>query len=34
MLIFQQIKEYFNVVLGAKLTAQEKKDLVEFLRAL
>jgi hypothetical protein len=26
--------EYFNVILGAKLTPQEKKDLVEFLRTL
>jgi hypothetical protein len=26
--------EYFNLVLGIKLTDQEKKDLVVFMRAL
>jgi len=26
--------EFFNLVLGAELTIQEKKDLVAFLRAL
>jgi hypothetical protein len=26
--------EFFNLVLGAQLTIQEKKDLVAFLRAL
>jgi len=26
--------EFFNLVLGARLTPQEKKDLVAFLRAL
>ena len=26
--------EFFNLVLGARLTPQEKRDLVAFLRAL
>jgi hypothetical protein len=26
--------EFFNLVLGDKLTAQEKQDLVAFMRAL
>jgi len=26
--------EFFNLVLGTRLTPQEKKDLVAFLRAL
>lgn len=26
--------EFFNLILGTKLTAQEKQDLVVFLRAL
>jgi len=26
--------EFFNIVLGTKLAAQEKKDLVAFLRTL
>jgi cytochrome c peroxidase len=26
--------EFFNLILGTKMTAQEKKDLVAFLRAL
>lgn len=34
LLTLDDTVEYFNVVLGTKLTSQEKKDLVEFLRAL
>ena len=34
LLTLEDTVEFFNLVLGAKLTAQEKKDLVAFLRAL
>jgi cytochrome c peroxidase len=34
LLTLDDTVEYFNVILGAKLTQQEKKDLVEFLRTL
>jgi len=34
LLTLDDTVEYFNVILGAQLTTQEKKDLVEFLRAL
>jgi hypothetical protein len=33
-LTFDDIVEFFNLVLGDKLTAQEKQDLVAFMRAL
>lgn len=34
LLTLEDTVEYFNVILGTKLTTQEKKDLVEFLRTL
>ncbi len=34
LLTLEDTVEFFNFVLGTKLTGQEKKDLVEFLRAL
>ena len=34
LLTLDDTVEYFNVILGTKLTQQEKKDLVEFLRTL
>ena len=34
LLTLDDAVEYFNVILGTKLTQQEKKDLVEFLRTL
>jgi cytochrome c peroxidase len=34
LLTLDDTVEYFNVILGTKLTPQEKKDLLEFLRAL
>jgi cytochrome c peroxidase len=34
LLTLDDTVEFFNLVLGLKLTAQEKKDLVEFLRVL
>jgi cytochrome c peroxidase len=34
LLTLDDTVEYFNLVLGTKLTAQEKKDLVAFMRAL
>ena len=34
LLTLDDTVEFFNVILGTQLTAQEKKDLVEFLRAL
>jgi cytochrome c peroxidase len=34
LLTLDDTVEYFNVILGTQLTTQEKKDLVEFLRAL
>jgi hypothetical protein len=33
-LTLEDTVEYFNLVLGIKLTDQEKKDLVAFMRAL
>jgi hypothetical protein len=33
-LTLDDTEEFFNLVLGAQLTIQEKKDLVAFLRAL
>ena len=34
LLTLEDTVEFFNLVLGLKLTEQEKKDLVAFLRAL
>jgi cytochrome c peroxidase len=34
LLTLDDTVEFFNLILGTQLTAQEKKDLVEFLRAL
>ncbi len=34
LLTLEDTVEFFNVVLGTKLTEPEKKDLVAFLRAL
>jgi cytochrome c peroxidase len=34
LLTLEDTVEFFNLILGTKLTDQEKKDLVEFLRAL
>jgi cytochrome c peroxidase len=34
LLTLEDTVEFFNLVLGTKLTEQEKKDMVEFLRAL
>lgn len=34
LLTLEDTVEFFNLILGTKLTEQEKKDLVEFLRAL
>jgi cytochrome c peroxidase len=34
LLTLDDTVEFFNLVLGTKMTAQEKKDLVTFLRAL
>jgi cytochrome c peroxidase len=34
LLTLEDTVEFFNLILGTKLTAQEKKDMVEFLRAL
>jgi len=34
LLTLDDTVEFFNLVLGVKLTADEKKDLVTFLRAL
>jgi cytochrome c peroxidase len=34
LLTLEDMVEFFNLVLGTNLTAQEKKDLVEFMRAL
>jgi cytochrome c peroxidase len=34
LLTLEDTVEYFNLVLGIKLTDQEKKDLVAFMRAL
>jgi cytochrome c peroxidase len=34
LLTLDDTVEYFNVILGTKLTPQEKKDLVEFMRTL
>ena len=34
LLTLEDTVEFFNLILGTQLTAQEKKDLVEFLRAL
>ncbi|UCE99688.1 MAG: cytochrome B6 [Planctomycetota bacterium] len=34
LLTLEDTVEFYNLILGAKLTEQEKKDLVEFLRAL
>jgi cytochrome c peroxidase len=34
LLTLDDTVEYFNLVLGTKLTDQEKKDLVAFMRAL
>ncbi len=34
LLTLDDTVEFFNLVLGDKLTAEEKKDLVAFLRAL
>jgi hypothetical protein len=34
LLTLDDTVEYFNVILGTKLTPQEKKDLVDFLCAL
>ncbi len=34
LLTLDDTVEFFNLVLGAQLTIQEKKDLVAFLRAL
>ena len=34
LLTLEDTVEFFNLILGAKLTEQEKKDMVEFLRTL
>jgi cytochrome c peroxidase len=34
LLTLEDTVEFFNLILGAKLTAQEKQDLVAFMRAL
>ena len=34
LLTLEDTVEFFNIVLGTKLMAQEKKDLVAFLRTL
>ena len=34
LLTLEDTVEFFNLVLGTRLTPQEKKDLVAFLRAL
>jgi hypothetical protein len=34
LLTLDDTVEFFNLVLGDKLTAEEKRDLVAFLRAL
>jgi hypothetical protein len=34
LLTLEDTVEFFNVVLGIKLTTQEKADLVAFMRAL
>jgi cytochrome c peroxidase len=34
LLTLDDTVEFFNVVLGTKLSQQEKQDLVQFLRAL
>ena len=34
LLTLEDTVEFFNLVLGTKLTTQEKQDLVQFLRAL
>jgi cytochrome c peroxidase len=34
LLTLEDTVEFFNLILGTKLTDQEKKDTVEFLRAL
>jgi cytochrome c peroxidase len=34
LLTLEDTVEFFNLILGTKLTEQEKKDLVEFMRAL
>jgi cytochrome c peroxidase len=34
LLTLEDSVEFFNIVLHAQLTAQEKKDLVQYLRAL
>jgi cytochrome c peroxidase len=34
LLTLEDSVEFFNMILGTQLTAQEKKDLVQYLRAL
>ena len=34
LLTLEDTVEFYNLILGVKLTAQEKKDLVAFLRCL
>jgi hypothetical protein len=34
LLTLDDTVEFFNLILGTKLSAQEKQDLVAFLRAL
>jgi cytochrome c peroxidase len=34
LLTLEDTVEFFNLILGTKLTAEEKQDLVEFLRVL
>jgi hypothetical protein len=34
LLTLDDTVEFFNLILGTRLTAQEKQDLVAFLRAL
>jgi hypothetical protein len=34
LLTLEDTAEFFNLVTGVKLTAEEKKDLVAFMRAL
>jgi cytochrome c peroxidase len=34
LLTLEDTVEFFNLVVGSKLNAQEKKDVVAFLRAL
>jgi cytochrome c peroxidase len=34
LMTLEDTVEFFNIVLGVKLTAEEKQDLVAFLRAL